>query len=132
MTLWLADRVGNISIHRTVNLTKGSDNMILFGSNELPQEIKDLIDAANNEDVVDRDPPVIYGIYMYRDELYIVGEDLPVNGVPAVGLDQYPYGFKWVNSSGLTRYSFEITGLDRYGQTRRLEASHPFLTALNL
>jgi len=123
MTLWLADRVGNISTSRTVNLTKGSDNMILFGSNELPQEIKDLIDAANNEDVVDRDPPVIYGIYMYRDELYIVGEDLPVNGVPAVGLDQYPYGFKWVNPSGLTRYSFEITGLDRYGQTRRLEAN---------
>ena len=28
--------------------------MILFGSNELPQEIKDLIDAANNGDVVDR------------------------------------------------------------------------------
>ena len=55
--------------------------MILFGSNELPREIKDLIDAANNGDVVDRSS-VIYGIYMYRDELYIVGEDLPVNGVP--------------------------------------------------
>ena len=124
LTIHLQDKAGNKAEPKALNnLTKGMDNIILFGEEFVSDEAKRLIEQANSGEFEDIDAPVIYGVYMYKDEVYVIGEDLPVGNRVASGLHQYAYGFRWIVPDGsIVRYPFKVQGIDQFGEVKAIEA----------
>lgn len=87
--LYLMDDNYNISEPMKAKILKDEDHKVIGG--DVPQDILDKIHGETGDTTVDIDPPVVEYIYMYRGSLYIVGEDISVNGRDVSGLAPYPY-----------------------------------------
>ena len=110
LEVWVEDNAGNLSDIKELTFEQGIGNLIIFGGDQLDQNLKD--DILLDSKLPDKTPPRIDLVYQLDDDIYIIGDDSTPMSIDEEisGLASYAYGFNW--ATGGEVYPFILTGRD--------------------